>query len=138
MAVGRPDQDYLEKLLNIFYTKEKRAFFVRLNKGKIIGIIGLDCSQAPYGWITHIAVHPDFRKKGIGRNMINEAAKTLSLTTVGLETDQDVVDFYRACGFTTIEVFSRWPGTHRYQCTRGQWPENMLEYYNNLEHSKKV
>lgn len=49
MAVGRPEQDYLEKLLNIFYTKEKRAFFVRLHNGKIIGIIGLDYSQALTG-----------------------------------------------------------------------------------------
>ena len=77
MAVGRPDQDYLEKLLNIFYTKEKRAFFVRLNKGKIIGIIGLDCSQRLTGGLPTSPSHPDFRKKGIGRNMINDSSQNI-------------------------------------------------------------
>jgi ribosomal protein S18 acetylase RimI-like enzyme len=137
MAVGRPDPDYLQRLLDGFYQKENHAFFVTLDNDKIIGIIGIDYSKAPYWWITHIAVHPDYRKRGIGESLINQVIEALSLTSAGLETDQDAIYFYRSIGFTATEVYSQWPGTHRYRCTRGQWPQSVLEYYDNLEHQSK-
>ena len=57
----------------------------------------------------------------------------LSLKSVALETDQNAVDFYRACGFTVMKIISRWPGIHRFLCTKGQPPESVLEYYHRLK-----
>jgi ribosomal protein S18 acetylase RimI-like enzyme len=138
LAVGRPEPDYLQKLLDRFYSTEGHTLFLTLDNQKIIGIIGVDNTAAPYGWITHIAVHQDYQKRGIGESIINQATDALALTSVGLETDQDALYFYRAIGFTCVEVYSQWPGVHRYRCTRGQWPQSVLEYYDNLEHQNKV
>ena len=133
MSMGRPTPEKIQRLLDEFYNTLGHTIFVALNNKKVIGIIGIDYTATPYWWILHIAVHPDYRKQGIGRGLIDGTAEKLSLKSVALETDQDAVGFYRACGFTAVEIQSRWPGVRRYRCTRGHWPKSMLEYYNNLK-----
>jgi ribosomal protein S18 acetylase RimI-like enzyme len=131
MAVGRPTDGRLKKLLDVVYDIEGYLLYVTSEQGKITGIIGVDNSASPHGWILHLATHPDYRKQGIGRGLINEVMALLSLTSVGLETDQDTVNFYRACGFTAVEIPSKWQGVHRFRCIKGQPPKSVLEYYNN-------
>jgi ribosomal protein S18 acetylase RimI-like enzyme len=131
MAVGRPTDERLKNLLDVVYDVEGYLLFVTLDKDKITGIIGVDISASPHGWILHLAVHPDYRKQGIGRGLIIQAMESLSLTSVGLETDQNAVSFYRACGFTAVEIPSKWPGVHRFRCIYGNPPKSVLEYYNN-------
>ena len=133
MAVGYPTSQQLQRLLDEFYNTAGHTLFLTLDKSKIAGIIGIDYTAAPYWWILHIAVAPDLRMKGIGRGLIDQTAGKLSLKNVALETDQDAVGFYRACGFTAVEIQSKWPGVRRYRCTRGNWPQSVLEYYNNLK-----
>jgi ribosomal protein S18 acetylase RimI-like enzyme len=132
MAMGHPTPERIHKLLEEFYTKKGHTLFVAQDKSKIIGIIGIDYTAAPYWWILHITVHPALRMRGIGRGLIDQITKKLSLGSVALETDQDGVGFYRACGFNAVEIKSKWPGVRRYRCIKGHWPESMLEYYNNL------
>jgi len=133
MAMGRPTPERLQILLDEFYNTAGHTLFVTLDKDKIIDIIGIDYTAAPYWWILHIAVHPDSRKQGIGRGLINRTAEKLSLKSVALETDGDSVGFYRACGFTAVEIQSKWPGVRRYRCARGHWPQSVLEYYISLK-----
>ena len=71
--------------------------------------------------------------RGIGRGLIELAVKTLSLKSVALTTDQDAVDFYRACGFRVVETKSQWPETRRYRCIKGKMPQFVLQYYENLK-----
>ena len=122
MATGEQTPENLESLLEDFSTSDNRLLFIGLINDVITGIIGIDCSEKPSGLITHLAVLPKNRKRGIGRHLINETAKVLGLSTMELETDQDAVDFYQACGFTATEVESKYPGIHRFRCTR-----NMIE-----------
>jgi ribosomal protein S18 acetylase RimI-like enzyme len=131
MAVGRPTDERLKKLLDVVYDIEGYLLFVTLDKDKVTGIIGVDNSASPHGWILHLAVRADCRKKGTGKRLINEGMEYLSLTSVGLETDQDAVNFYRACGFIAVEIPGKWPGIHRFRCIYGNPPESVLEYYNN-------
>jgi ribosomal protein S18 acetylase RimI-like enzyme len=139
MAIGFPTHEFLENLLDVVYdikghylfVIQKRGFFAR-NKGMILGIVGIDMTAPPHGWILHLAVHPDYRQQGIGRGLINQVIEKFALESVALETDQDAVDFYRACGFAAVEIKSKWPDIHRYRCTKGQPPKSVLEYYNNL------
>jgi ribosomal protein S18 acetylase RimI-like enzyme len=146
MALGPSSPERLRKLLDNVYDLEGYLLFVTLSRGKVTGpviphlplitgpvvtgIIGIDDSASPHGWILHLAVHPDYRKQEIGRSLISQAMELFSFTSVGLETDQDAVNFYRACGFTATEIHSKWPGVHRFRCTRGNQPESVLEYYN--------
>ena len=132
MAMGRPKPERLQKLLDEFYSTDGHTIFVALDKDNIAGIIGINHTAAPHGWITHLAVHPEMRMKGIGKNLINHTMEALSLKSLALETDQDAVEFYRACGFEIKEIESKWQGVRRFRCTKGHVPEFVLEYYNNF------
>jgi GNAT superfamily N-acetyltransferase len=132
MAMGRPTPERLQRLLDNFYSTDGHTIFVALDKSQITGIIGIDYTAAPHGWILHLAVQPDLRKKGIGRGLIDYAFKEFSLESIALETDQDAIGFYCACGFTAVEIESKWPGIHRYRCTKGHIPKIVLEYYDKL------
>ena len=118
MAVGRPTPEILTQLLEKFYTADNHTIFVAVDGVSVIGILGIDYSASPHGIITHLAVQPDLRMKGIGKNLINHVTKTLGLTSIVLETDQDAVEFYRACGFEIREIESRWPGVNRFRCIK--------------------
>jgi ribosomal protein S18 acetylase RimI-like enzyme len=139
MAIGYPTLEILGKLLDVVYdfkghhlfVTQKKRFFPR-RKSIITGIIGVDITSPPHGWILHLAVHPDYRKRGLGKRLIEQAMTRFNLESVALETDDDAVGFYRSCGFNITEITSKWPGVRRYCCTKGQLPKSVLEYYNNL------
>jgi N-acetylglutamate synthase-like GNAT family acetyltransferase len=133
MAVGYPTPERLKNLLGIIYDIQGLKLYINTEQGKITGVIGVDDSASPHGWILHLAVHPDHRLQGAGRNIIFGLMQMLSLVSVGLETDQDGVGFYRACGFNAMEVHSKWPGVHRFRCTYGNMPASVLEYYDRKE-----
>jgi ribosomal protein S18 acetylase RimI-like enzyme len=130
MAIGYPSREFLQKLPDVVYDITGHVLYLNSLNGHVVGIIGLDITPAPHAWVLHLAVHPDHRKKGIGKNLIERVITQLALKSVALETDQDAVGFYRACGFNITEIISKWPGVHRYRCTKGQPPKSMLEYLN--------
>ena len=122
MAMDNPTPENLDSLLFEFYSDDNHLLFVSSEANSIAGIIGIDCSGKPLGIIKHLAVKTAKRRQGIGRHLINETAKALGISDVELETDQDAVGFYHACGFTSTEIERNYPGIHRFRCTR-----NMLE-----------
>ncbi len=69
---------------------------------EIVGICGFVVYR-DYIEILNIAVAQHAQRKGIGSRMIaklwNEHKKTIKA-----ETDDDAVDFYRKCGFSTTEI----------------------------------
>jgi ribosomal protein S18 acetylase RimI-like enzyme len=132
MALGHPTPERLHKILDVFYANKGRILFIATDKDRIIGIIGYDITATPHGWIVQLAVHPDYRMRGIGKSLIEQTMSILELESAALTTDQDSVNFYRACGFNDMEIYSPWPGTRRYRCTKGQMPETVLEYYDKL------
>jgi ribosomal protein S18 acetylase RimI-like enzyme len=118
MAVGNPTPEKMKQLLDDYYASDDRAIFVATQSGKIIGVIGIDCTDKPHGFITHIAVSPDMRKQGVGRHLINHTTAVLELSDIRAETDQDAVVFYRACGFETEEIESQYSGVRRFRCVK--------------------
>jgi len=118
MAVGHPSIEKLANLIDEFYAADYCTIFVALHSERIIGIIGLDYTHKPQGFITHIAVHPDMRKQGLGRQLIEHVIQTLELITVEAETDQDAVDFYTACEFEVKEIKSQYEGIRRFRCVK--------------------
>jgi len=130
MAIGYPKPGKTGKLLDTVYDITGNLLFVTMLDNKITGIIGIDTSKSPHGWLIHLAVHPENRRHSIGRSLINDVMDLLSLTGVTLETGRDAVGFYFACGFTAAEIPGALPGRQRYRCTKGQPPKSVLEYYN--------
>ena len=118
MAAGGPTIEKLAYLMDEFYASNFRTIFVSSNKGKIAGIIGIDHSNRPRGFITHIAVHPNVRKKGIANRLISHAMSVLGLSEIEAETDQDAVNFYITCGFETKEIESHYRGVRRFRCMK--------------------
>jgi ribosomal protein S18 acetylase RimI-like enzyme len=118
LAVGRPTLDKLAYLIDRFYAPESRKVFVALRGGKIVGIIGIEYSGGSYGFITHLAVRPDLRKKGIARCLIEHATAVLNLSDIEVETDHEAVDFYEACGFQAREIDSPYARYRRFRCIK--------------------
>ncbi|MCL2404469.1 MAG: GNAT family N-acetyltransferase [Defluviitaleaceae bacterium] len=69
--------------------------------------------------VRGIAVDPQYRQQGIGKQFIQYACSSLDITTLMAETDDDAVMFYRNCGFETEEFMIMGDsGEHkRYKCT---------------------
>ncbi len=118
MAMGRPTPQKLTQYLEEFYTADNHTLFIALKESRVIGLIAIDCTNSPRGLITHLAITPDMRRKGTGRNLINHAVKSFGLESITAETDQDAVEFYRACGFIIKEIESKWPGVRRFRCVK--------------------
>jgi ribosomal protein S18 acetylase RimI-like enzyme len=122
MAMGNPTPENLVSLIDDFYNDDNHSLFVAFEGSMPIGAIGIDQTDKSMGYITHLAVLPRKRKQGIGRRLINGVAEKLELSWLELETDQEAVGFYEACGFDTTEIESRYPGIRRFKCIR-----NMIE-----------
>lgn len=73
------------------------------------------------GEILGIAVQKQARRRGIGSSLINHAAQLFS--TLSAETDDDAVDFYRACGFECTRFERRFPDgiSVRYKCIQNNF-----------------
>jgi len=118
MAVGSPSPEKLVQLLDDFYMSASHILFIARDNNDIVGVIGIDYTNRLSGIINHIAVIPDKRKRGFGSQLISHVIKKLKLESIEAETDQDAVNFYRACGFTTEEIKSLYPGVRRFRCIR--------------------
>jgi len=118
LAVGHPTLDKMAHLIDQFYASTGRTMFICSRNGNITGVIGVEYTRSSHGFITHIAVHPDLRKKGIADRLIKHAAAALELDEMEAETDQDTVEFYNACGFKTREIDNPYAGVHRFQCIK--------------------
>ena len=65
LAAGRPTLDKLAYLIDQFYASTGRTMFICSRNGNVTGVIGVEYTRSSRGFITHLAVHPDLRKKGI-------------------------------------------------------------------------
>lgn len=93
------------------FDRDGEALFVAHLMDQIVEICGLN--QDPYSQISYMGrvrrlyVHPEFRKYGVGSqlvsNVILEAKRFYA--TLTLRTDNPVADqFYRTIGFSTVHV----------------------------------
>ena len=65
------------------------------------------------GWIGNLLVHPDARRHGIGRGLMERAVSALlkgGVETVWLTASQDGAGLYQKLGFTPIDTINRWAG----------------------------
>ena len=117
-ALGNPSPERLAGLFDVYGATPDRTLYVAECDGQPVGVIGVQKADGPGGLIVHLAVHPDLRRRGIGRYLIDAATKARGLTAVTAETDQDAVEFYRACGFDMREIGSPWPDVRRFRGLR--------------------
>ena len=101
--------------------KIKRAF---LNSYKVVTawdneiIIGagrMISDGECYAWIHDIAVHPDYRKLGAGRGVMDKLMEGNEGLLIGLTSSFEAVDFYKKVGFSKHKTgMAKYPGKSTY------------------------
>ena len=99
-----PPHNAPRKVIQEKMSIQKELFFVAEDNGTIIGTImsGYDGHR---GWLYTVAVKPEFRRRGIGRLLVDHAVA--ALTRIGCpkvnlqvrSTNTEVIGFYEALGF---------------------------------------
>jgi ribosomal protein S18 acetylase RimI-like enzyme len=84
---------------------QRELFLVGEFVGDLVGtvIAGFDGYR---GWVYHLAVHPDFRRRGFGRALMHEAEarlKALGCPKLNLQirsSNAEVIAFYEQLGYS--------------------------------------
>lgn len=107
-AVG-PSETSLKKAV-VFYERNTGTLYRYEEKA----CIGIEIFGANKAKICHIAVAPQYRKKGIALQMIREVVRIHQLTYVEAETDKEAVEFYKKIGFKVKSLGEKYPGIERF------------------------
>ncbi|MDE7295064.1 MAG: GNAT family N-acetyltransferase [Oscillospiraceae bacterium] len=108
---------YLKKMNEFIGTSDIFIYSGNID-GQMAGIIVLERQDINNAEIVGIAVSADYQRRGIGRALIEGAAKSLNLKCVYAETDDDAAGFYRAAGFVLDKEIKHYPDGDciRYNC----------------------
>ena len=86
-------------------------FYVGLFQKKLIASIMVGY-EGHRGWINYLVVHPDYQRRGFGRQLMKYATNILSnmgcqkINIQVRESNRSVIQFYKKLGFTDDEVLS--------------------------------
>jgi len=79
--------------------------------GQLVATATLVCYGQTLAWLGMVLTHPDFRRRGFARTLVDHAlrhAKSLEIETVGLDATPDGQPLYETFGFHPIERVERW------------------------------
>ena len=105
-------QPWSESSLAILTQQNGVGIAALTDGGKLVGYCGM-LTVLDEGQITNVAVHPEFRRTGIGSALLNrlfEEAKTLGVTQISLEVRESNVaakELYLRHGFSVAGVRKR-------------------------------
>ncbi len=100
-------------------TAGKASLLVALQDGRVAGSVQLDCDTPPNqphrAEIRKLLVHPDFRRRGIARRLMQDAERLAvqcgrSLITLDTRTGDSAEPLYGSLGYVTVGVI---PGFSR-------------------------
>ncbi|MEW2046306.1 helix-turn-helix domain-containing GNAT family N-acetyltransferase [Streptomyces sp. NPDC005476] len=89
----------------------KGAFFVAYEEGRAVGCGGLRTLEPGVGELKHVWVHPDARRLGLARRLLDHlerAAAARGLHLLRLDTNATLTEaraMYRACGYREIPAY---------------------------------
>ena len=85
----------------VFKKYLRAVFLVSEEKGKIAGYI-IGVKMGDKGIIISLAVHPEYRRKGHGKKLIEELAKIMDVSIIEIQVrigNKGALKFYRSIGF---------------------------------------
>ena len=101
---GRDSRESMEKQM-----RENPEFFIGAFDGeKLIGTV-IASFDGRRGWINRLAVHPNYRRRGIGQLLIKEAEKVLKkkgawITCALIEKEnKPSLNLFKKCGYKPSE-----------------------------------
>ncbi|MFZ0890966.1 MAG: GNAT family N-acetyltransferase [Thermoplasmata archaeon] len=97
------DEQRAEDSVRRLVTSTDCTLYVALFEGRIVGFVTvyMDLDSVRFGrraWIEDLAVHPDFRSRGIGKQLLDEAkrwGKSHGADYIELESGEGRVDAHR-------------------------------------------
>ncbi len=105
-GMGLNDLDDSRNGIERFLKRNPETCFVAENSGEVIGVI-IAGNDGRRGYIYHIAVNPEYRRKGIAKALVNSALKALrdlginKTALVVFERNADGNAFWESIGFTS-------------------------------------
>lgn len=101
---GRDSRESMEKQM-----RANPEFFIGAFDGeKLIGTV-IASFDGRRGWINRLAVHPDYRRRGIGRLLIKEAEKVLKKKGAWIicalieRENKQSLNLFKKCGYKPSE-----------------------------------
>lgn len=79
--------------------------------GRIVATATLICYGQRLGWIGMVLTHPDFRRRGLARELVTqlmERTEQLGVQTVKLDATDGGRSLYESLGFRAEQVVERW------------------------------
>lgn len=84
------------------YSADKNTFVYACKIDGVYAGIVVFRTENSTAEILDIAVNPKYRKKGIGKSLIDFILNQFPVDTIIAETDNEAVEFYKRCGFDVI------------------------------------
>ena len=112
-----PDPERIENAIRLYEADSGHELFGFEEEGAIVGIVGIIMDEHNGLTVKHIAVEPESRGQGYGRDMMLALIELKNPQRITAETDEEAVDFYRNIGFTIESLGEKYPGIERFQCT---------------------
>ncbi len=103
-GMGLRSLDDSQKGIDSFLQRNPNTNFVCRNNSELIGVI-LSGHDGRRGYIYHAAVHPNYRRKGVGRKLVKEVISSLDkegikkVALVVFSSNQKGNDFWESLGF---------------------------------------
>lgn len=113
-----PVHERIENESSNYRTNVDRELYGIFVENKLVGITGLIRGQQEIE-VKHLAIHPGFRKQGMGRQLLYFVMESAKPHKLIVETDKDAVDFYKKMGFTITSLGEKYPGLERFKCEYG-------------------
>jgi len=120
-----------------FLENSPRGCFVMEHGGKVVGTATTICYENRFAWIGMVLVDPEFRKKGIGTELLKKTIEHLDdagILTLKLDATPQGKPIYAKLGFVEEYEIERWilkrpPGTNSTTCsaTRELFSEKQKE-----------
>ena len=77
--------------------------------GQLVGLANAISDGFLVVYYPHLVVHPDYQRRGIGREMMNRLAKKyMGFHQQCVLADKDAVGFYQKCGFELSVCPAMW------------------------------
>jgi GNAT superfamily N-acetyltransferase len=101
-AWGEPSRHDFSSVL-----RHSLAFVCAYHEERLIGFVNLAWDGGIHAFLLDTTVHPDFRRRGIGRRLVRrviEVARDRGIEWVHVDFEPCLRDFYRRCGFRSTEA----------------------------------
>ena len=96
--VSEADIQIFKQLVREGLPQSTTLLCMRDADGQVVGFIGVEAGE-----IASLFIHPDWRRKGVGRKLLTYAVETLGATTLDVnEQNEQAIGFYRRMGFEVV------------------------------------